>query len=212
MAKNICAILQGIKSAVGRYKVEWHARLNPFQILIGTILSARTKDEHTAKAVKQLFAKYKTPEQIARAPLLELQRLIKPSGFYRVKARHIKTTSEMILERFGGQVPSTFEHLLQLPGVGRKVANCVFVYGFNKPAIPVDVHVHRVSNRIGLVKTRAPEQTEFALTKAIQKKYWIEINELFVLFGQNICLPKKPLCSKCPITKHCDYYKTTISK
>ncbi|MFH1225082.1 MAG: endonuclease III [Candidatus Diapherotrites archaeon] len=179
----------------------------PFMVLVSTVLSARTRDENTARASARLFAKFRTPREIANAGTAELRRLIKPCGFYRTKARNIKKLSREILGRFGGKVPGRLEELITLPGVGRKTANCVLVYAFGKPAIPVDVHVHRVSNRIGLVKTRKPEETERALMAAVPRKYWIEINNLMVKFGRKRCGPVRPRCEGCKIAEMCEYNK-----
>jgi len=179
------------------------SRENPFYILISTVLSARNKDEMTIRATKKLFARYKTPEQIARAPLRRIEPLIKESGFYKTKARRIKEISRILLEKHKGRVPSNFKKLVELPGVGRKTAGCVMVYAFNKPFIPVDTHVHRVSNRLGWVKTRTPEQTEKELMRIIPKKYWLDINEVFVIHGQTTCTPISPKCSECSIRKYC---------
>ena len=183
----------------------------PFSILIGTILSARTRDENTAKVVKKLFAKYKSSESLAKAKIRDVEKLIKSIGFYHVKAKRIVEVSSIIESEFNGKVPDNFDDLLGLPGVGRKTANCVLVYAFDKPAIPVDIHVHRISNRLGLVETKTPEETELELMKIIPKKYWLEINETFVMYGQNICKPISPLCTICGIKKDCKYYKSKKS-
>ncbi len=179
----------------------------PFSILIGTILSARTKDENTTKVVKRLFKEYKSAKALAKAKVKDVEKIIKSIGFYHVKAKRIIKVASLITTQYKGKVPNDFEELLKLPGVGRKTANCVLVYGFEKPAIPVDTHVHRISNRLGLVKTKSPEDTEFELMKKIPKKYWLEINDTFVMYGQNICKPISPLCNVCKIKKMCKYYK-----
>lgn len=181
----------------------------PFSILIGTILSARTRDENTTKIVKLLFSKYKNPKQLANAKLKDVEKIIKPIGFYHVKAKRIIDVAKIIDSKHNGKVPQNLEELVDLPGVGRKTANCVLVYAFDKPAIPVDIHVHRISNRLGLVNTKTPEETETELMKKIPKKYWLEINDTFVMYGQNICKPITPLCDVCKIKNYCDYYKTT---
>lgn len=180
----------------------------PFSILIGTILSARTRDESTAKVVRKLFGKYKNAKQLANAKLLDVEKIIKSIGFYHVKAKRIIGVAKIIDSEYHGKVPDNFENLLSLPGVGRKTANCVLVYAFDKPAIPVDIHVHRISNRLGLVNTKMPEDTEFELLKTIPKKYWLQINDTFVMYGQNICKPITPMCDVCKITGFCKYYKT----
>ena len=179
---------------------------DPFKILIGTILSARTRDEVTTTVIKALFSRFKNPDELSRANLSDIKKLIQKIGFYNVKASRLKEVSQLIIKKYNGEVPSNLDDLLTLPGVGRKTANCVLVYGFKKPAIPVDIHVHRISNRIGIVNTKNPEETENVLQKSIDKKYWIRVNETFVTFGQNICLPIKPKCNVCQLTKMCKYY------
>lgn len=182
---------------------------DPLQILIGTILSARTRDENTTVAVNNLFARYKTAVDLAKADTKKIERLIKQSGFYHVKARRIKEVAKILVEQYDGKVPDNIDELLKLPGVGRKTANCVLVYAFNKPAVPVDTHVHRIANRLGLVQTKTPEQTEMELTTKIDKRYWLNINDTFVMFGQNICKPVGPLCEPCLLKKSCKYYRET---
>jgi endonuclease-3 len=179
------------------------SREDPFYILISTVLSARNKDEMTAKATQKLFARYKTPKQIALAPIKKLEPLIKQSGFYKTKAKRIKEISRILLDKYKGKVPDDFDKLIALPGVGRKTAGCVMVYAFNKPAIPVDTHVHRISNRLGWVKTKTREETEQELMKIIPKKYWLDVNEVLVIHGQTVCAPISPFCSKCRIRKYC---------
>ncbi len=179
---------------------------DPFKILIGTILSARTRDEVTTAVIKALFSRFKNPDELSRANLSDIKKLIQKIGFYNVKASRLKEVSQLIIKKYNGEVPSNLDDLLTLPGVGRKTANCVLVYGFKKAAIPVDIHVHRISNRIGIVNTKNPEETENVLQKSIDKKCWIRVNETFVTFGQNICLPIKPKCNVCQLTKMCKYY------
>ena len=179
---------------------------DPFKILIGTILSARTRDEVTTAVIKALFSRFKNPDELSGANLSDIKKLIQKIGFYNVKAARLKEVSQLIIKKYNGEVPSNLNDLLTLPGVGRKTANCVLVYGFKKAAIPVDIHVHRISNRIGIVNTNNPEETENVLQKSIDKKYWIRVNETFVTFGQNICLPIKPKCNVCQLTKMCKYY------
>ena len=179
---------------------------DPFKILIGTILSARTRDEVTTTVIRTLFSRFKNPEDLSRANINDIKKLIQKIGFYNVKASRLKEVSQLIIKKYDGKVPSNLDELLTLPGVGRKTANCVLVYGFKKPAIPVDIHVHRISNRIGIVNTKNPEETENVLQNKIEKKYWIRVNETFVTFGQNICLPIKPKCGVCQLTKMCKYY------
>ncbi|MHA7733536.1 endonuclease III domain-containing protein [Nitrosopumilus sp. S6] len=184
------------------------AETGPFSILIGTILSARTKDESTTKVVKVLFAKYKNPKQLANAKLKDVEKIIKPIGFYHVKSKRIIEVAKIIDSKYKGKVPEDLDTLIELPGVGRKTANCVLVYAFEKPAIPVDIHVHRISNRLGLVETKNPEETEQELMKKVDKKFWIDINDTFVMYGQNICKPISPMCDVCKIKRSCKYYKS----
>ncbi len=216
---NMEKILQGMIATMNSVKPpritalqELHeAETGNFSILIGTILSARTRDETTAKAVKALFSKYKTPKALAQAKIKDIEKIIKSIGFFHVKSKRIIEVAKIIDSQFKGIVPDDLETLVKLPGVGRKTANCVLVYAFEKPAIPVDVHVHRISNRLGLVETKTPEDTEQELMKKIPKKYWIDINDTFVMYGQNICKPISPMCSICKIKRNCKYYKLNSS-
>ncbi|HZD33908.1 MAG TPA: endonuclease III, partial [Nitrososphaeraceae archaeon] len=180
---------------------------DPFKILIGTILSARTRDENTTKIVHNLFARFKNSNELADANLEEIKEIIRSIGFYNVKAERIREVSGIINREYKGKVPESVEELLQLPGVGRKTANCVLVYGFNKPAIPVDVHVHRISNRLGIVNTKTPEMTEIELANTTSRKDWTRINNTFVMYGQNICLPRNPRCDLCQLKGDCNYYR-----
>ena len=184
---------------------------DPFRILISTILSQRTRDENTTRASENLFSKYKTPEELAGARIGHVRKLIRPSGFYNVKARSVIRVSKQILDEFGGDVPDSMDDLLKLHSVGRKTANCVLVYGFNKPAIPVDTHVHRISNRLGIVDTKRPEETEAQLVESVPRKYWLEVNDLFVRFGQTTCKPIGPRCGLCTLTNECKYYQTVVA-
>ncbi len=176
---------------------------SPYRVLISTLLSLRTKDETTLKASKRLFAKADTPEKMLSLTKEEIEKLIYPVGFYHRKAEQILKISEILIEKYGGKVPDTLEELLKLPGVGRKTANLVLNEGFGKLGICVDTHVHRISNRLGLVKTKNPTETEFALQKILPKKHWIIFNTLLVTLGQNICTPISPKCSECPLNKIC---------
>ncbi|MBK3332556.1 endonuclease III [Persephonella atlantica] len=176
----------------------------PFQILISTVISLRTKDEITAKASEKLFELADNPHDMLKLSEEEIARAIYPAGFYRNKAKTIKKISEIMVRDYEGNVPDSLEELLKLPGVGRKTANLVLALSFNKPAICVDTHVHRISNRLGFVKTKTPEETEKELMKKVPQKYWNKINDLFVAFGQTICKPVSPLCSKCPVSEMCE--------
>jgi endonuclease-3 len=180
---------------------------DPFKILISTILSLRTKDQTTAQASDRLFKVADTPEKILKLSEKGIEELIYPVGFYRNKAKIIKEIAKILVEKFNSKVPDDLETLLSFKGVGRKTANLVLSEGFGKSAICVDVHVHRISNRIGLVKTKNSEETEFKLMEILPKKYWKEINFVLVAFGQTICKPVKPKCNQCPIIKYCEYDK-----
>ncbi|GAI86347.1 unnamed protein product, partial [marine sediment metagenome] len=173
------------------------------KILISTILSARTRDANTRIATEKLFAKFNTPKTIAEANLDEIELLIKSSGFYKVKAARIKDVSRILVEKYNSNVPDIYEELMSLPGVGSKTANCVLVYAYKVPAIPVDTHVHRISNRLGWVKTKTPLKTEVALKNTIPKELWLKLNRLFVRFGQQICVSIKPKCESCSINNIC---------
>jgi endonuclease-3 len=189
------------KTALGQISVEE----DPFRVLIATILSARTKDETTLAASDRLFSRYPDVKSLAGARVDEIRKLIRPVGFYKTKAPRIREVAKILATKYRGRVPESMEELLELPGVGRKTANCVLVYGFRKPAIPVDTHVHRISNRLGLVDTRTPEETEIALMGKVDERFWLEINELFVRFGQEICKPMAPKCNICMLNKVCKY-------
>ena len=179
---------------------------DPFKILIGTILSSRSRDENTTKVVKTLFKRFRNAKELAEGNMEEVKQIIHSIGFYNVKAKRVIEVSQLIVKKFNGKVPNCIEKLLELPGVGRKTANCVLVYGFNKPAIPVDTHVHRISNRMGLVNTKTPEKTEAELSNIIDRKHWIKLNNIFVMYGQNICLPVTPNCKLCELKKMCKFY------
>ena len=183
---------------------------DPFRILIGTILSQRTRDEKTTLATERLFGRFKCPEDLAKAKVSEVRELIRPAGFYNMKSRSIIKVARQLVDEFGGEVPSEMDDLLSLPSVGRKTANCVLVYGFNKPAIPVDTHVHRISNRLGLAETRTPEETEAQLVEKVPRRYWLALNDLFVRFGQTTCKPIGPRCGDCTLRARCKYYRETV--
>lgn len=187
-------------------------RESPYQILISTLLSLRTKDEVTLAASERLFRQAKTPQALLGLSEKEISRLIYPVGFYKTKAKRIREISQTLLKGYGGKVPERLEELLQLKGVGRKTANLVLTLGFRKLGICVDTHVHRISNRWGLVKTKTPEQTEFALRKILPKKYWIPYNDFLVAFGQTLCRPISPWCSRCPIETFCEKVGVTTKR
>ncbi len=175
----------------------------PFQILISTIISLRTKDPVTYASSERLFNKAPDPASIIKLGTSEIAGLIYPAGFYRRKSESIKQIAEILLDKYGGEVPKSIDDLLKLPGVGRKTANLTLGLSYGIPALCVDTHVHRIPNRMGWVKTNTPEKTEFALVEILPKKYWIEINELLVAFGQTICTPVSPKCSKCTFKGDC---------
>jgi len=175
----------------------------PFYVLIACVLSLRTKDAVTRSASERLFKMADNPHDMLRLSAEKIERAIYPVGFYRTKAKNILKISQEIMGRFGGRVPSSIEELLTLPGVGRKTANLVLTQGYGKMGICVDTHVHRISNRLGLVRTKTPHLTEFALRKVLPKRYWIEYNNLLVTWGQNVCRPVAPFCSRCSISRLC---------
>jgi endonuclease-3 len=180
---------------------------DPFRVLISTVLSQRTRDETTDAVTSRLFAKYRTPEDFIRLPAQEIEQLIKEVGFYRVKAERIKKISSILKDKWNSTVPSSMEALLSLPGVGRKTANCVLAHGFGIPALPVDTHVHRIPNRLGIVETRTPEETERALTPLIPEEYWGWLNKSLIAFGKETCKPIRPLCQKCELRVVCAHHK-----
>ena len=177
---------------------------DPFKVLISTVISLRTKDKTTEEASERLFKIAHTPEDISRLPLSTIENCIYPAGFYKVKAKNINYIAKIIVNKYNGIVPDSIDELLKLPGVGRKTANLVVTLGYNKSGICVDTHVHRIANRLGYVNTKTPEQTEIALREKLPKKYWIEINDLLVTYGQNICTPVSPYCSRCRLKNFCD--------
>jgi endonuclease-3 len=181
----------------------WNARrVSAYQTLIGTILSARSRDEMTDVITQRLFARFPTPKALAHADRRSVEKILQPIGFYRTKASYVMETARMV-EEAGGKIPETIEGLMEFPGVGRKVANCVLVYAFGQQAIPVDTHVHRVSNRIGWIRTKTPEETERALVAKVPKRLWPLINEALVAHGKAVCKPIGPTCNVCPIRRHC---------
>ena len=175
----------------------------PFKVLISTVLSLRTKDATTEKASHRLFEKGQTPEGLLRLSVLEIEKLIYPVGFYHTKAKNVLHICQDLLSRFEGKVPENMEDLLTLQGVGRKTANLVLTVGYNKPGICVDTHVHRISNRLGLVDTKSANETEMVLRKILPPKYWIGYNDTLVSYGQNLCVPVSPFCSRCKIRRDC---------
>jgi len=185
---------------------------DPFQVLIATLLSARTQDATTLAASTRLFRAARTPKTMARLPVRQIERLIYPVSFYRHKAKHVKATCRMLVSRFGGRVPTTMEELLTLPGVGRKTANLVLILAFKSlENICVDTHVHRISNRLGWVRTNTPDETEQALYRATASRWWPYINLYLVTWGQNVCRPVYPRCGACAIEPYCPKVGVTVT-
>jgi endonuclease-3 len=185
-------------------KISEDSREDPFQVLISTMLSAQTQDPVTAAASARLFRVARTPRTMARLTTRRIQRLIYPVSFYRNKARHVKETCRQLMERFGGRVPDTMEKLLTLPGVGRKTANLVLILSHgSRDNICVDTHVHRISNRLGWVRTKTPDQTEQALYTAVPRRWWPQVNLFLVTWGQNVCRPIYPKCGACVVSSLC---------
>ncbi len=176
---------------------------SPYKILISTVISLRTKDKVTLEASLRLFKRAETPGQMVLLKPEEIEKLIYPAGFYKRKAVQILKISRILIDNYNGEVPKTVEDLVKLPGVGRKTANLTLGLGYGIPALCVDTHVHRIANRLGWVKTSAPDKTETALTAILDRKYWIEINELLVIYGQTICTPVSPRCSVCKFSSFC---------
>jgi endonuclease-3 len=176
---------------------------DPFKVLIATVISQRTREEQTTAISRRLFARYPNAAALAEAPVDELERMLHGSLYPEVKAPRIKEIARTLRDQYGGQVPRTMEALLELPGVGRKTANCVLLYAFNQPAIIVDVHVQRISQRLGWVQTKTPDQTEIALERILPAPYWLTINRLMVQHGRAICLPSVPQCQRCPVRQWC---------
>ncbi|MGW8322455.1 MAG: endonuclease III domain-containing protein [Thermodesulfobacteriota bacterium] len=208
-ARKIHAVMKILEEEVSRLGVPIvteisRRRRDPYGVLISTLLSLRTKDETTRKASERLLAKAPTPDRMLRLSEEQIRELIYPVGFYKTKAAVLKETCRKIMETHGGRVPDDLDTLLELKGVGRKTANLVVTLGYGKPGICVDTHVHRISNRLGYVRTKNPEETEFELRKKLPPQYWIPINDYLVAFGQNICKPISPFCSRCRLASHCD--------
>lgn len=211
---NVIKILRR-ELAVGTMPIVSHLaadQRNPFVILISTLLSLRTKDEVTAVATERLLEIAATPEEMAGIPLTKIEKAIYPVGFYHVKARTIHHVCRELIQRFDSQVPANLDDLLSIKGVGRKTANLVVALAYGVDAICVDIHVHRISNRLGYVKTGTPEKTEFALRDKLPRRYWIIYNTLLVAFGRRTCKPVSPLCSQCPVYKYCGRMGITKSR
>jgi endonuclease-3 len=209
--ENLDKIFKLLKEELSKYQLprisqeKWkEINRNPFTTLVSCILSLRTKDNVTNKAAINLLKHYDTPDKILLLSEDKIRSLIYPVGFYKTKSKKIKEISRLIIEKYDGKVPDDFNELLTLPGVGRKTANIVMVYGHKKDGyLPIDTHCHRIPNRLGWVETKKPEETEIAMKEILPRKYWNEFNSLFVLFGQKICVPISPFCSRCPVEHYC---------
>lgn len=215
--QNIHKAWPVLRKQVRTLKVPWLENMtrnsmqrDPFKVLISCILSLRTQDKTTGAASERLFALASDAEATSRLPVRTIEKTIYPVGFYKVKAKRIKELSRTLIKEYRSNVPDDLEKLLKLKGVGRKTANLVITLGYRKPGICVDTHVHRITNRWGYVKTKTPEQTEFALRRRLPRKYWLEINGLLVAFGQGICKPIAPFCTRCEIERFCN--KTGVRK
>lgn len=200
---KIVSLLKDAKQPQSEFVKLMDSFKNPYLVLIACILSLRTNDKTTYPATLRMLELAKTPKEMKNVSVEDLSKAIYPVGFYENKTRQIIELSKTIDEELNGQVPDEIEDLIKFKGVGRKTANLVLSLGFNKPAICVDVHVHRIFNRLGYIKTKTPEETEFALREKLPQKYWIDINTLLVTHGQNVCKPIKPKCSECPIARYC---------
>lgn len=205
MEERAGRIFRRLKEAYGTEPWNWHTRQSPFRVLIGTVLSQRTRDEKTDEAARALFAEYPNPARLAHAPLKKVEEIIRPVNYYKTKAKRIREICAVLLSRYSGEVPARVDELTQLPGVGRKTANCVMVYGFREAAIAVDTHVHRIANRTAIISSKTPRETERKLLKIVPEEYVLYVNELLVKHGQNICRPATPLCFACQIEDLCDY-------
>lgn len=202
--KRLHDILGCLVTLYGARPWNWHTQQRPFEVLIGTVLSQRTRDEKTDQAAKALLARYPTVRDLALAPVEHIERLVRPANYYRTKAARIQSICRALLERHDGLVPRGIEPLMALPGVGRKTAACVRVYGFGEPAIPVDTHVHRLANRMGLIRTSRAEESEKALWGIVHQDQVLLLNELFVKHGQTVCKPARPRCDLCGVVSWCD--------
>lgn len=204
---NVDDVIRILKKETKNYVVPIVTKVSgkedPFLVLISCILSLRTKDKTTAKASEQLFRLARTPQKMMKLSTKQIENAIYPVGFYITKAKRIKEICKTLVNDYGGRVPDDIDELLKLKGVGRKTANLVVTLGYGKPGICVDTHVHRISNRLGYVRTRNPYETEFALRKKLPRKYWLIYNDLLVTWGQNVCVPISPWCSRCPIRRYC---------
>lgn len=210
--QTIPLVMKILRGTCPRHSTHEAFQHDPFQMLVAVVLSQRATDAMTIPVAKKLFEKASTPQDIVDLPMQHLEQIIRPIGFFHAKALALKKLSTMIIKRFDGKVPSTEQELLSLPQVGRKTANIMLTMFFHTPKIAVDVHVHRIANRLGWIKTKTPEKTEAALTKLIPKKYIPIVNQVFVQHGQKICRPINPKCSICPVRQYCQQIGVTRSR
>ncbi|MEK6860932.1 MAG: endonuclease III [Nanoarchaeota archaeon] len=211
MNSEIVKVIQLVKKESKKFTLPSVSEIalskEPYKVLISCLLSLRTRDEVTLAASTRLFKLASTPEEMIKLDDKTIQQAIYPTGFYKRKTKTIKDISKTLIDNYDSKVPSSLDELLKLKGVGRKTANIVVVYGFDKPGMPIDAHCHRIPNRLGWIKTKTPEETEAKLREIIPKRYWKDFNDVFVAFGQNICKPIGPKCSICPVSSHCAYFK-----
>jgi endonuclease-3 len=207
--RNVSGIIGLLEGRYGRESWNWHTRQNPFQVLISTVLSQRTRDENTDSAAKNLFARYPSPEMLARAPLRDIEKRIRPANYYRTKSREVREISRIIAKRYSGKTPKTMGELMGLPGVGKKTASCTLLYGHRISMIPCDVHVMVISQRLGWTDKDRPDEIQEDLEGKLPRRYWHKINQLFVKHGQTTCLTRNPKCGACPISRHCRYFQDT---
>jgi endonuclease-3 len=210
--KDISKVLEILGKQQGVSMLGQFRKYPAWQILISTILSARANDNATIPVSKELFRRYKTLKQLADANPSDVKRIIKRTVYFNQKTKYIQNTARMLIEKYNGKVPADMEKLMEFPGVGHKVAACVLVYAFDKLAIPVDTHVAVIVNRLGWTKETDPKKIMLDLMKKVPQKYWLIVNEVFVLHGQTICIKRKPLCWKCPIVKYCKYKNKNLSR
>ena len=207
---DIPRVIKVLREEYGKFRTPYvtevagSRRKEPFRVLVSCILSLRTKDQVTREASERLFRLADTPEALSALPVKAIEKAIYPAGFYRTKARDLKAIARTLVAEHASRVPDTIEGLVRLKGVGRKTANLVVTMGYGKPGICVDTHVHRITNRWGYVATRTPERTEQALRAKLPRRYWLEINDLLVAYGQNLCTPTSPFCSRCRLADLCD--------
>jgi len=201
IVKRLTEYVQTVKTPIiDLITAETH---DPFKILVGTVLSARTKDETTAKCIEKLFSHIEAPQDLVKLTIPQIENLIFPVGFYHQKAKHLHSLAQKLIEAFNGCVPHTIDEMLTLPGVGRKTANLVMIMAFNEPAMCVDTHVHRISNRFGYIQTKTPAESEQALRQKLPLRHWKVYNSLLVAFGQSLCKPINPKCHICPVKTLC---------